>query len=209
MILDDTKKVLADEEEEEEEEESKEAPKPQDGFLSKLLKARTVLITGEVDQELAEKTISQLLILDSESHDPIRVLITSNGGHVDSGFAIHDVMRYIESEVISIGAGWVASIAVPILFGARKKENRVSLPNTRFLIHQPSGGALGQMADVRIEAMEIMKIRDKLNHLIAEETGQPVDKVAKDSERNYWLSAEEAQEYGLISRVVRSAKELS
>ncbi len=186
----------------------KETDKPQEGFMSRLLKARTVLITGEVDQELAEKTISQLLVLDTDSHEPIRVFITSNGGHVDSGYAIHDVMRFLKSEVISIGAGWVASIAVPILFGARKKENRLSLPNTRFLIHQPSGGALGQAADIRIEAQEILKIRNKLNQLISIETGQPVDKVAKDSERNYWLSADEAKDYGLVAKVIVSADEL-
>lgn len=198
-----------DEEEEEEEEKEKESEKPSDGLLNRLLKSRTVLVTGEVNQEMAEKVITQLLIMDTDSHDPIRVIITSNGGHVDSGFAIHDVMRYLESEVFTIGAGWVASIAVPILFGARKKENRLSLPNTRFLIHQPSGGALGQAADIRIEAQEILKIRDKLNNMLAEETGQTVDRIAKDSERNYWLSAEEAQEYGIVSRVIKHAGELS
>lgn len=203
--------VFYDHSEEEEEDEPgkcKEAEKPRDGFMSRLLKARTVLITGEVDQELAEKTISQLLVLDTDCHDPIRVFITSNGGHVDSGYAIHDIMRFLKSEVITIGSGWVASIAVPILFGARKKENRLSLPNTRFLIHQPSGGALGQAADIRIEAQEILKIRNKLNHLISVETGQPIEKVAKDSERNYWLSADEAKEYGLIAKVITSADEL-
>lgn len=197
-----------EEEEEEEEEQRKEEPKAQDGFLARMLKARTVLVTGEVNQELAEKVISQLLLLDTESHEPIRVFITSNGGHVDSGFAIHDVMRYVRSEVISIGAGWVASIAVPILFGAPKKENRVSLPNTRFLIHQPSGGALGPAADIRIEAQEILKIRTKLNEMIAYETGQTVERVAKDSDRNFWMSADEAKDYGLVSRVVHHADEI-
>jgi len=205
MIFDD------DEEEEDEPEDEpckKEESKGQDGFLSRMLKARTVLVTGEVNQELAEKVISQLLLLDADSQEPIRVFITSNGGHVDSGFAIHDVMRFVKSEVISIGAGWVASIAVPILFGAAKKENRLSLPNTRFLIHQPSGGALGPAADIRIEAQEILKIRAKLNELIAEETGQTVERIAKDSDRNFWMSAEEARVYGLITRVLRHATEL-
>jgi ATP-dependent Clp protease protease subunit len=201
-----------DEEEEEEEEEEREEPKKEevktpDGLLARMLKARTVLVTGEVNQELAEKVISQLLLLDAESQEPIRVFITSNGGHVDSGFAIHDVMRYVRSEVISIGAGWVASIAVPILFGAPKKENRLSLPNTRFLIHQPSGGALGHAADIRIEAQEILKIRIKLNEMIAHETGQTPERIAKDSDRNFWMSAEEARQYGLISRVVHHIDE--
>ncbi|MDX9972883.1 MAG: ATP-dependent Clp protease proteolytic subunit [FCB group bacterium] len=185
-----------------------EAKGGQDGLMSRMLKARTVLVTGEVNQELAEKVISQLLLLDAASQEPIRVFITSNGGHVDSGFAIHDVMRFVKSEVISIGAGWVASIAVPILFGAAKKENRLSLPNTRFLIHQPSGGALGPAADIRIEAQEILKIRAKLNEMIAEETGQTSDRIGKDSDRNFWMSAEEAKSYGLIAKVLRHANEL-
>ena len=178
-----------------------------EGMAALMLKTRTVLVNGEVDQELAEKVISQMLVLNAESHDPIRVIINSQGGHVDSGFAIHDVMHFIESPIITIGAGWVASIAVPILFGA-DKENRYSLPNTRFLIHQPSGGAGGQASDIRIEAMEIIKIRTKINEMISRETGQSVEKVAKDSDRNYWMSAEEALSYGLIKDIILDAKSL-
>jgi len=173
----------------------------------RMLKTRTVLVSGAVDDKLAEKTIAQLLILDAESHDPIRVMITSQGGHVDSGYAIHDMLRFIESPIITIGAGWVASIAVPILFGA-PKERRYSLPNTRFLLHQPSGGAGGQASDIRIEAEEILKLREKLNELIAAETGQDVERVAKDSDRNFWMDAEQAKEYGLIGQVVTSATEI-
>lgn len=180
-----------------------------DGILNLVLKTRTIVIAGQVDQEMAERVISQLVVLDNQSHDPIRVIITSQGGHVDSGYAIHDMLRYIESEVFTIGAGWVASIAVPILFGAAKKQNRVALPNTRFLLHQPSGGAGGQLQDIRIEAQEILKIRERINRLIAAETGQPVEKVQRDCDRNFWMSAEEALAYGLISRIVRSAKEVS
>jgi ATP-dependent Clp protease protease subunit len=165
------------------------------------------LVNGEIDQELSAKVISQLLVLNAESHDPIRVIITSQGGHVDSGFAVHDMMHFIESPVIAIGAGWVASIAVPILFGA-DKENRYSLPNTRFLIHQPSGGAGGQASDIRIEAQEIIKIRTRINGMISRETGQPVEKVAKDSDRNFWMTAEEALEYGLVKEIVLDAKSL-
>ena len=173
----------------------------------RMLKTRTVLVSGAVDDKLAEKTIAQLLILDAESHDPIRVMITSQGGHVDSGYAIHDMLRFIESPIITIGAGWVASIAVPILFGA-PKERRYSLPNTRFLLHQPSGGAGGQASDIRIEAEEILKVREKLNGLIAAETGQELERVAKDSDRNFWMDAEQAKEYGLIGKVVTSATEI-
>jgi len=172
-----------------------------------MLKTRTVLISGAVDDQLAERTIRQLLILDAESHDPIRVLITSQGGHVDSGFAIHDMLRCIDSPVVAIGAGWVASIAVPILFGA-PKDRRYSLPHTRFLLHQPSGGAGGQASDISIEAEEILKVRERLNQLIADETGQPVERVAKDSDRNFWMDPQQAREYGLVSEVITSASEI-
>jgi len=179
----------------------------QDGFLSKLIKTRTVLVNGSVDQELAEKVMAQLLVLDAESNDPIRVVITSPGGHVDSGFAIYDTMRFVTSPVITIGAGWVASIAVPIFFGGAKGK-RFSLPNTRFLLHQPSGGAGGQAADIRIEAQEILKIRVRINGMVSKETGQTVEKVAQDSDRNFWMNAEEAVKYGLVDKIVTSMKDL-
>ncbi len=185
--------------------EKKEAP---EALGLKMLKTRTVLVSGGVDDKLAEKTISQLLLLDAENHDPIRVIISSQGGHVDSGFAIHDMLRFIDSPVVTIGAGWVASIAVPILFGATK-ENRYSLPNTRFLLHQPSGGAGGQASDIRIEAEEILKVRERLNQLIADETGQTVARVTKDSDRNFWTDAKGALEYGLVGKVISRASELS
>jgi len=188
--------------------EKKDDEKQENGFSSKMLQTRTILINGEVDQDLAEKVISQLVVLDGDSHDPIRIIVTSNGGHVDSGYAIHDMLRYVKSKVVAIGAGWVASIAVPILFGATK-ENRYTLPNTRFLLHQPHGGAGGQLSDIRIEAQEILKIRERINKLISEETGQAVDKVAGDSDRNFWMDAEEAVKYGLVSKIVRSADEIS
>lgn len=184
-----------------------EGDNPSEGLGLRMLKTRTVLVNGPVDQKLAEKVMGQLLILDADNHDPIRVMITSQGGHVDSGFAIHDMLRFIESEVITIGAGWCASIAVPILFGA-PKERRFSLPHTRFLLHQPSGGAGGQATDIRIEAEEILKVREKLNNLIAQETGQDVEKVTRDSDRNFWMNAEEACAYGLVSKVITSATEL-
>jgi len=179
-----------------------------EAILGRLLKTRTVLINGEIDQELAEKVIAQLLVLDAESHEPIRAIITSQGGHVDSGFAISDIMRFVESKLITLGAGWVASIAVPILLGG-DKQNRYALPNTRFLLHQPMGGAGGQVSDIRIEAQEILKIRERLNKLIAEETGQSVEKVATDTDRNFWLTAEGALDYGLISKVVASPKDMT
>ncbi len=178
-----------------------------DGMMNHILKSRTVLVAGTVTQDMAEKVIGQLFILNNDSHDPIKVVITSPGGHVDSGYAIHDVMQCIESPVFTIGAGWVASIAVPILFGGDKGK-RFSLPNTRYLLHQPSGGAGGQASDIRIEAQEILKIRARINKLISDETGQPVNKIAKDSDRNFWMNAEEALEYGLVSKIVAKMDEI-
>jgi ATP-dependent Clp protease, protease subunit len=173
----------------------------------RMLKTRTILVSGAIDDKVAARAIAQLLILDAENHDPIRVMITSQGGHVDSGFAIHDMLRFVESPVTTIGAGWVASIAVPILFGA-PKERRYSLPHTRYLLHQPSGGAGGQASDIRIEAEEILKVRERLNQLIASETGQPVERVETDSDRNFWMDAQQALEYGLVGQVITSATEI-
>ena len=190
----------------EEDDKKKDDKSNAEGMMHRMLKSRTVLVAGTVDQEMAEKVITQLFILNNDSHDPIKVVITSPGGHVDSGYAIHDVMRCIESPVITIGAGWVA-IAVPILFGGDKGK-RLSLPNTRYLLHQPSGGAGGQASDIRIEAQEILKIRERINKMIAVETGQPVEKIAKDSDRNFWMNAEEALAYGIVSKIVTKLDEI-
>jgi ATP-dependent Clp protease protease subunit len=179
----------------------------QEAVASRLLKIRTVIINGQVDESMAEKAMAQLLVLDGESHDPVRVVVISQGGHVDSGYAIYDMLRYIESPVITIAAGWVASIAVPIFLGAEKK-NRFSLPNTRFLLHQPSGGAGGQATDIRIAAEEILKLKDRLNRLIAKETGKSVDSVAEDCDRNFWMTADEALEYGLVYKIIQNASEI-
>jgi ATP-dependent Clp protease, protease subunit len=179
----------------------------EEGLAARMLETRTVLVAGQVDEKLAERVISQLLILNAVNHDPIRLVITSQGGHVDSGFAIHDMMKFIESPVLTLGAGWVASIGVPILLGA-EKDCRYSLPNTRFLLHQPSGGAGGQASDIRIAAEEILKLRERINQLIAGETGQSADQVESDSDRNFWMNAEEALEYGLVAKVVASTAEI-
>lgn len=178
-----------------------------DAAFARMLKIRTVLVSGQISHEVADKAISQLLILDADNHDPIRVLISSQGGHVDSGYAIHDVLQYIESPIVTIGAGWCASIAVPILLSA-EKSHRYSLPNTRFLLHQPSGGAGGQASDIRIAAEEIVKLRERLNALISRETGKSVEQVTKDSDRNFWMDAEEALAYGLVSKIIKSSTEI-
>jgi len=178
-----------------------------DGLVARMLATRTVLVSGEVNEKLAERVIGQLLVLDAENHDPIRIIVTSQGGHVDSGFAIHDMLRYVSSPIRTIGTGWVASIGVPILLAA-PKEHRYSLPNTRFLLHQPSGGAGGQASDIRIAAEEILKLRERINLLIASETGQDVERVAKDSDRNFWMDAEQALEYGLVHKIISQASEV-
>jgi ATP-dependent Clp protease protease subunit len=188
-------------------EEEKKDEGREEGLIARMVKTRTILIAGEVDDKLAEKVMSQLLILDADNHEPIRMIITTQGGHVDSGFAIHDTMRYVESRVITLGAGWVASIGVPILLAADKGD-RYALPNTRFLLHQPSGGAGGQATDIRIAAEEILRLRERINQLVSNETGQSVDKVAADSDRNFWMSAEEAKAYGLIDQIIQNASEV-
>jgi ATP-dependent Clp protease protease subunit len=172
-----------------------------------LFKARTVLIFGEIDMKCAERVTAQLLAHAAENHDDIRVVINSPGGHVESGDTIHDVIRFVGARVKMIGTGWVASAGAHIYIGARR-ENRFALPNTRFLLHQPMGGVAGPVSDISIEAHEIMKMRERLNRTIARETGQPYEKVIADTDRNFWMSAEEAQTYGLVSRIVNHASEV-
>ncbi|RAK57652.1 ATP-dependent Clp protease proteolytic subunit [Phenylobacterium deserti] len=172
-----------------------------------LFKSRTVLIFGEIDMRLAERVTAQLTALSAESSDPIRVIVNSPGGHVESGDTVHDMIRFCGSPVKVIGTGWVASAGAHIFLGATK-ENRFCLPNTRFLLHQPAGGSRGQASDIEIEAREIIKMRDRVNRIIAEETGQTVERIVKDTQRNFWLNAEEAIEYGLVSKIVRNTSEV-
>lgn len=171
-----------------------------------LFKSRTVLIFGEINMRLAERVTAQLLALANESSDDIKVIINSPGGHVESGDTIHDMIRYCGPRVKMIGTGWVASAGAHIYLGAAK-ENRLCLPNTRFLLHQPSGGVRGQASDIQIEAEEIVKMRERVNRMIAKETGQPYEKIVKDTQRNFWISAEDAVAYGVVSRVISSAAE--
>jgi len=166
-----------------------------------LQKTRTVVICGEINQKLAERITNQLVFLQSVSNDPIKVIINSQGGHVEAGDTIHDMLKFVKPEIIMIGSGWVASAGITIYLAA-KKENRYSLPNTRYLIHQPSGGAYGQATDIVIEATEIGRMRERLNKLISDGTGQPLDKVTKDTDRNYWMTAEEAKEYGILKHII-------
>ena len=171
-----------------------------------LYKSRTVLIFGEIDMRLAERVTAQLLALSNDSDADIRVIVNSPGGHVESGDTIHDMITFCGPKVKMIGTGWVASAGAHIYLGA-PKENRLCLPNTRFLLHQPSGGVRGQASDIEIEAEEIVKMREQVNRMIARETGQPYEKVVKDTIRNFWIRAEAAKEYGIVSRIISRADE--
>lgn len=172
-----------------------------------LYKSRTVLIFGEIDMRLAERVTAQITAFASEGDQPIRVIINSPGGHVESGDTIHDMIRFCGVPVKVIGTGWVASAGAHIYLGATK-ENRLCLPNTRFLLHQPAGGVRGQASDIQIEAEEIIKMQERVNRLIARETGQTYERIVKDTQRNFWMSAEQAVEYGLVGKIITDASEV-
>ena len=179
-----------------------------DDLQRKLLDTRSVVISQGIDSELVRKVINQLLLLESmDGDEPVRVFLNSPGGSADGGFAIYDMLRFIKPPVVTIAAGLVASAASIILLGTDRK-NRVAFPNSRILLHQPSTHLQGVAADIEITAVEILKLREKANKLIAEETGQTIDKVADDTNRDYWIGADEAIEYGLVSRIVRNHTDL-
>ncbi len=175
-------------------------------FSEKMMETRTILLSGEVNKELAEKVIRQLLLLEAAGDEPIKVFIDSPGGDVDAGFAIFDMMRFVKPDVYTVGMGLVASAGALILL-ASPKEFRIGLPNSHYLIHQPLSGIRGVATEIEIHAKELEKLRIKLNKLISEETGQDLSKVGKDTDRDYWMNAEEALSYGLISRVITERKE--
>ncbi len=175
--------------------------------LMKFLDARTVLLFGGIDQKLAERVATQLLYLDHISQDPIKLIINSPGGHVESGDTIHDLITFIRSPVAVIGTGWVASAGTHIFLGAAP-ERRFCLPNTRFLIHQPSGGARGKASDIAIQAQEIVKMRERLAQTISKSTGQPIERVRIDIDRDYWMSTDEAKAYGILGTVVSKMDEV-
>ena len=174
---------------------------------SSLFKHRTLTLFGEITQKIAQRTAEKLLSLSFESDDPITIYLGSPGGHVESGDTIFDMIGYIKPKVRIVGSGWVGSIATHIYL-APEKEDRLCLPNTRFLIHQPAGGFGGDASDIEIHAREIIKTRERINKIIAERTGQPLEKVAEDTDRDYWMSAEESVEYGLVGKIITSVDEL-
>ena len=179
------------------------------GLMEQLiLKSRFVLVFGEIDDKLARQTCERLILLAQESEAPIHLLVSSPGGHVESGDAIHDMIRFVRAPVTTIGSGWVASAGTHIYLAA-PKERRVCLPNTRFMIHQPAGGAGGRATDIAIQAKEIIKVRERIAKVVSRETGQPLEKVLADMERDYWMSAEEAVAYGIVSRIIERQKDLA
>ncbi len=170
-------------------------------------KSRYVLVFGEIDDTSARTTCRRLLALAQESSEPITVMVSSPGGHVESGDAIFDMIRFIAAPVTTIGTGWVASAGAHI-FLAPPKERRVCLPNTRFMIHQPAGGAGGPASDIAIQAREIVRVRERLARVIAKQTGKPVETVMKDIERDHWMNAEEAIAYGIVSKIIERQTEV-
>ncbi len=173
----------------------------------RLLKARTIIISGEITQRLAASVMGQLLAMSADSSDPITIYVNSQGGHVEAGDTIHDVIRFIRPKIRMVGTGWVAS-AGALIYVAAPREQRYCLPNTRFLLHQPAGGAGGTASDIEIEAKEILRMRDRLNRIFARETGQPLERIEEDTHRNFWLDATAAVRYGLVGRIVERVTEL-
>jgi ATP-dependent Clp protease protease subunit len=178
-----------------------------DPLAQKLFKARTVIISGEINQAVAERTMTQLLALAAESDKQITVYINSQGGHVEAGDTIHDVLRFIAPPVRIVGTGWVAS-AGALIYVAVPRKHRYCLPNTRFLLHQPAGGMGGTASDIAIEAREIVRMRERLNRIFARETGQSIERIEDDTLRNFWLDADAAREYGLVGKIIMKQGEL-
>ncbi|MEM9738892.1 MAG: ATP-dependent Clp protease proteolytic subunit [Pseudomonadota bacterium] len=189
-------------------EEPNTAPSEPNAFLEEaLFNARTILLTGGIDDKQARRVCERLLALSSESNKPILLVLSSPGGHVESGDMIHDMIKFVGAPVKVLGTGWCAS-AGALIYSAATKENRYALPNTRFLLHEPRGGVGGQATDVEIQAREIIKMRERLNRIFAEATGQPLKKIKEDTDRDFWMSAEEAVEYGLVGKIVHHRSDI-
>lgn len=194
--------MMHDEDHEDEEKPAERPPSAlTDSIRERLFKSRTLIISGGIDQQLVSSVIGQLLAMSAVSDEPINMFVNSQGGHVESGDTIHDVVRFIKPRVRMIGTGWVAS-AGALIYVAVPREDRYALPNTRFLLHQPAGGAGGTAADIAIEAHEIIRMRERINRIFAQQTGQPLERIESDTHRNFWLDAESAVEYGLVGKII-------
>ncbi|MEZ5939480.1 MAG: ATP-dependent Clp protease proteolytic subunit [Hyphomonadaceae bacterium] len=192
---------------EDEGEAAKKGESPSSLMEKALFDARTVLLTGDINDKQAKSVCAQLLAYSAVSDKPILLVLSSPGGHVESGDMIHDMIKFVRAPVRILGTGWCAS-AGALIYSAGKLENRFALPNTRFLLHEPRGGVGGQASDVEIQAREIIRMRERLNKIFAEATGQPLDRIKGDTERDHWMSAEEAKAYGLVGKIVTSWKEV-
>jgi len=189
-------------------EEKPEAPERTDAIADRLaFKSRFVMLFGEINHAVARATCTRLIALAEDSDAPITVLISSPGGHVESGDSIHDIIRFVRAPVTTVGTGWVASAGTHV-FLAASRERRLCLPNTRFMIHQPGGGAGGPATDIAIQAKEILRTRERIAKVISKQTGQTLQKVLTDMERDFWMSAEEAIAYGLVSKVIENSRQL-
>ena len=173
----------------------------------RLLKTRSILISGEINKDQADKVARDLLILDNESNEPIKVFLNSPGGDINSGFAIYDMIRFVKSPVIMIGMGLVASAAAFIIL-AVPKERRVALPDSSYLIHQPLSEMKGNATEIEIHVRQVEKLKEKINKVISQATGKDINIVEKDTDRDYWMTAEEAVSYGIVGRIISSASEL-
>lgn len=175
-------------------------------IFSRLLKDRIILLSGEIDDECANSVIAQLLYLDSLNNEEISLYINSPGGSVTSGMAIYDTMNFVKSDVSTICLGMAASMGA-FLLSSGKKGKRYALPNSEIMIHQPLGGAKGQATEIKIAAEQILKTKEKLNKILSENTGQDLKKVEQDTERDHFLNANEALDYGLIDKIITQKKE--
>jgi len=184
------------------------APPLNPSLMEHLINARKIFITGTVDEKMAKEVIQHLHILAALSDRPITIFINSPGGHAESGDMIFDAIRFITPEVIMIGSGCVAS-AGALIYVAANKANRYALPNTRFLLHQPSGGMQGPASNMQIYSNEIVRMKNRLNHIFADATGQAIERIEQDTQRDFWLSAEQAVEYGLVSKVIVTEQEIA
>ncbi|PKQ07176.1 MAG: ATP-dependent Clp protease proteolytic subunit [Alphaproteobacteria bacterium HGW-Alphaproteobacteria-12] len=174
---------------------------------SSLFKSRTCLITGEINDRQARAITERLLAMAGENDEPITLIVSSPGGHVESGDMIHDMIKYIKPRVRTLGTGWVAS-AGALIYVSADREDRFCLPNTRFLLHEPRGGIGGSATEIDIQAREVLRMRERLNHIFADATGQPLEKIVKDTTRDHWMNAEEAREYGVVGKIIHSAAEI-
>ena len=203
--------VLDDEDEDEREEEGQQDQSlglPDTANIGKLyFKSRNVIVAGEINDKLAQRTVAHLLALAEESDEPLTKQLSSPGGHVESGDMIHDMIKFIRPTVRCIGSGWVASAGALIFVGAAK-VNRYCLPNTRFLLHQPSGGIRGTSTDMMIQAEQVRIMRERLNQIFADATGQTLEKIEQDTQRDFWLTTQEALDYGLLGKVITSVDQL-